>query len=741
MKKINLLFLALLLRGIAFCQSDTTNFGFERTAKGGLLPDDWIQWGTGYVLKTDTTVKAGGKNSVLIQPLGEKLPNTFGCVAYAIPAMFGAKEIELRARLKFSDVTLGNIGLLLRFDGQSGILGSKNMHDQDIQGSRDWATYSIKMPYPSGAKTIFIGAILSGTGKMWADDFEVLLDGKDIRESEIIQRKDYKAYHDKEFDKGSGITKFALTETRTDDLVLLCKVWGFLKYYHPAVAAGEYNWDYELFRILPKILESTDQRQRNIMLNDWCLRLGKFEKATHEQKKKEVKIQPDFSWIDGKSLGRELTSTLNEVKTAKKLDEHYYIGLAEKVGNPVFKNENSYHSINYADAGVRLVALFRYWNMINYYFPYKNLISENWNDVLKRSIKAFVEAEDDLSYKLAVLSLIAAVHDTHANIWGNDDTLDEYRGRNVSPLEITFVEGKAVVTGYLNQALGEKSGLKVGDIIENIEGQPVADIVKNRLPLTPASNYPTQLRDIAATLLRSNKQSIAIRYSNGQESFNKQLDVYPNTKVNVYARFQKKDSTFRFINPDIGYLYPGTLTNEALPKIMAHVSRTKGLIIDFRCYPKEFTVFTLSAYLLPAAKSFVKFTIGSLDTPGLFSFREGPKIGGSNPDHYKGKVVILINETTQSSAEYHTMAFRVAPRATVIGSTTAAADGNVSRIYLPGSIITSISGIGIYYPDGTETQRIGIVPDIEVRPTIRGIRAGRDELLDKAIEVIRAEKP
>ncbi len=51
-----------------------------------------------------------------------------------------------------------------------------------------------------------------------------------------------------------------------------------------------------------------------------------------------------------------------------------------------------------------------------------------------------------------------------------------------------------------------------------------------------------------------------------------------------------------------------------------------------------------------------------------------------------------------------------------------------------------ISGIGIYYPDGKETQRIGIIPDLEISPTIAGVRAGKDELLDKAIEIISRAK-
>jgi C-terminal processing protease CtpA/Prc len=104
----------------------------------------------------------------------------------------------------------------------------------------------------------------------------------------------------------------------------------------------------------------------------------------------------------------------------------------------------------------------------------------------------------------------------------------------------------------------------------------------------------------------------------------------------------------------------------------------------------------------------------------------------------KEKLPSWSMKTTQRSAEYHTMAFRTAPNAKVFGSTTAGADGNVSEILLPGNISTMISGIGVYYPDGTETQRIGIVPDVEIKPTVEGIKNGKDEVLDKALEWIKS---
>ena len=77
-----------------------------------------------------------------------------------------------------------------------------------------------------------------------------------------------------------------------------------------------------------------------------------------------------------------------------------------------------------------------------------------------------------------------------------------------------------------------------------------------------------------------------------------------------------------------------------------------------------------------------------------------------------------------------------APNVKCIGSQTSGADGNVSNIPLPGGYYVRMTGLGVFYPDGRETQRIGIVPDIEVNPTIEGIKNKKDEVLERAIEYI-----
>jgi hypothetical protein len=740
MKKTALILTLSLFSYFAFCQTENKtdfNFGFEKISKKGQLPDNWINLGTkDYKLKVDSIEKHSGEKSLSIELIGTNIDKSFGACGYSIPAIYKGNQIELRAYMKLQNVENGQVGLMLRIDGPNGSLKFDNMMEKNIHGTSDWTSYSIVLPLPENAKKIFIGPILQGIGKLWIDDVQLLIDGEDIGKAKLKEQK--KADIDKEFDKGSNITISNLTPAKIEDLAILGKVWGFLKYYHPVIAKGDYNWDYELFRILPKVLESQSYKERNEILSKWILSLGEVTIETHDKiEDSAIKITPDFSWINNSKFGEELTKQLLAIRDAKRGNENYYLGFVQGVGNPQFNNERSYNNVlPNPDAGYRLLSLYRYWNVIQYLYPYKNLFKENWNDVLTEFLPKFINTTGELDYKLTVLALIARIHDTHANIWGNDETLQAYKGANYAPINVKFIENQAIVTGFIKTKSGNAPELQKGDIIVRVNNKSLDKIIQEKLSITPASNYSTQLRDIARDLLRTNDSVLNITYKRGNSIFPLTLKCYSPKNINVYENYYKKDTCFKFITPEIGYVYPGTIKNKYLPKIISEVQKAKGLIIDLRCYPSEFIVFSLGEYLMPDSISFVKFSNTSLNTPGLFTYTKALTVGKSNKEYFKGKVIILVNETTQSQAEYTTMALRVAPNATVVGSTTAGADGNVSQFTLPGGINTMISGIGVYYPDGKETQRIGMIPDIVIKPTIKGIKQDRDELLEKAIELI-----
>ena len=548
---------------------------------------------------------------------------------------------------------------------------------------------------------------------------------------------------DNAFDTGSGIVITAADKLQIENLTNLGMLWGFLKYYHPAVRLGTYNWDAELFRILPKILSVHAKQDANTILETWVDSLGLPDVCTtcHPPKAdSSVKLMPGYgNLFTPGNLSTTLIKKLNYIKDNNHADYNYYVQLAPGIGNPIFDTENPYRKMVYPDAGYRLLALFRYWNIIQYFYPYKYLVGENWNKVLPAFIPSFINAKDTTQYLLTCLKLIGRIHDSHANIWSTHEALNRYFGKYYAPVQAKFIEDKLVVTGYYNDEFAKTEQLKVGDIISKIDNVPVDALVKKYLDVTPASNYTTQLRGMPnGRLLRGNNEMVSLEIIRDGKSMPVEIQYVSPDKLNLAKDYNPSphDSSYKIIDDNIGYVFPGRYKNKQLDRIKKTFENTKGIVVDMRCYPSEFMPFTFGDYIKPSASPLVKFTSGSVSIPGLFAFQPPLSNGEDNPGYYKGPIVIIVNDLTQSQAEYTTMAFQTAPDVTVIGSTTAGADGNVSQIMLPGGVSTRISGLGVYYPDGTETQRKGIKIDIVMKPTIEGIKNGKDELLEKAIEII-----
>ena len=164
-------------------------------------------------------------------------------------------------------------------------------------------------------------------------------------------------------------------------------------------------------------------------------------------------------------------------------------------------------------------------------------------------IPTFASARNATDYSLAGRAIIARVHDTHANIWGRNNALKDYFGNYAPPVQAKFIENKLVVTGYYSDTLFIKEKLKVGDIITKINGQPVEQLVKNYLYITPASNYETQLRDLPyRSLLHSRQDSLTLELERNHKTLvvsvhcidadhvNYAIDFNPNPNDSSYAR-------------------------------------------------------------------------------------------------------------------------------------------------------------------------------------------------------------
>jgi C-terminal processing protease CtpA/Prc len=527
----------------------------------------------------------------------------------------------------------------------------------------------------------------------------------------------------------------SLTTVQVENLVLLGKVWGFAKYHHPRITRGQVDWDLELRRVLPSVLSARGHESALSAITEWLVILGTPETCQPCAVLPDAaQLKPDVDWIrDERKLGHALSVWLVTSYQNRRTDNSQrYVTFVPNVGNPIFTNETEYKEA-LPSHDLRLLGLYRFWNIIEYWFPYRDVMQENWDTVLREFVRRVWMSDTQDAYRLSMMALIARVHDGHANLWSSLDVRPP-TGSYSLPVILRFVEGKAVVTGFANDTLGAASGLRVGDVILRIGGDRVDSLVTAWAPLYAASNQAARLRDMARAITRGPSGRVRVIAERNGSKVEVEAERFAQARLDPRAGFTHDlpGETFQRLTKDVAYLKLSSVSNAQAGDYIGRAEGAKVLVIDIRNYPREFMVFSLGSHLVSEKTDFARFTASDAANPGAFLWTPPISLYPQEP-RFAGSVVILIDETSQSQAEYTAMAFRSARNALVVGSTTAGADGNVSRIPLPGGLISMISGIGVFYPDRKPTQRVGIVPELMVQPTIAGIREGRDEVLEAAV--------
>lgn len=670
---------------------------------------------------------------------GEQKSNPQTVIEQCVKIDFQGKSIQLQGDLRTRNVK-GEAGLWLKEYTASGkLLVKKGLGAGTLHGTNTWKRYTVDLPRKRQAQVMVFGAILKGAGTAWVSHLQLNVDGKPISESPRITTINDT---DREFDNGSGIKIGKLSKVQIANLVTLGKVWGFLKYYDPTVTSGHRQWDYALFRILPKILAAPDLKTANAAMLGWIKALGPLPKCGPCVKlnHKNLQLKPDLDWIgNAQKLGNALSGELHLIYTDRRKGEQFYVNLASNSGNPVFQHERSYKTIKFPDAGFQLLALYRFWNIVEYWYPYRNIIGENWDKVLSDYIPKLALATSRKAYIRQLMALIAEVHDNHANLWSALQ-LRPPTGKCHLPVHLRFIQDQPVVTGFADGAGASTYGLHPGDVITRLNGKAVPKLLAKWAPYYGASNQAGLHRQLARYMTRGACGNTKVGFHRNGRSMTARLKRVPIMRADKAPPSSALPGpTFRLLSPQVAYLKLSTVKAANVANYIRRAAGTKGLIIDIRNYPHQFVALKLGSLLVDRPTPFVRFTNGDLTTPGAFHWTRPLDLKPGKP-HYGGKVVILVNQNTQSQAEYTTMAFKADPRAIVVGNTTAGADGNISGVSLPGGLFAAISGLGVFYPDKQPTQRIGIVPDIVVRPSIAGIRAGDDPLLDRAIRLIVGPK-
>lgn len=544
---------------------------------------------------------------------------------------------------------------------------------------------------------------------------------------------------------GFSMTSDDLSDPRVPgNLETLCRVWGYAKYHHPVFCDTlcRVDVDSALFALLPKVVHA-DRDTRNRHLLDWVRSLGAY---TPNRVECEQTLAPydlvetaDLGWTaDTVLLGGELSKLLQDLRYAER-DENYYLRMGTMENGPGYhylslRNERSYPT-QQMDSGLNLLTLFRLWNVIEYYAPNRSLTLHPWEEVLTSYIPRMGVETDPVRFSRLYFRLIRELNDGHAYA-----PIEMLFGQRMLPVWPLQAEGRLFV-GH-----SDDSALKRGDEVLAIDGEPISERLELLREYASRSNEASLRQALRYYGLCTRRDTAEVVRRRAGACDTLRVATVPYGSVSpIYDPAQLAQPPFRLLTDSVGYIYAGTFSREHLAEVGQTLPRTRALIIDLRTYPLKVdgALIALIGQSLRTESVVVRQALyQTLALPGLFYrqeqwlFEDFGEVAARCTEPYKGRVILLVDEMTQSNPEFQAMAFQSCPQTLTIGSPTSGANGSIVWIPLPGQM-TSFSGIGALYPDGTQPQTVGVRLDVEVLPTAEGLQAGRDEVLERALELAR----
>lgn len=531
------------------------------------------------------------------------------------------------------------------------------------------------------------------------------------------------------FSQDSISTRLSVFEV--DKIANYVKIWGFLKFYHPNVAKGQFDWDEEFMSNLKLVNTAINKDELSEVYRNWLKRIGPIKEYKERQNLKVEYFTEnlDLSWInENLFFDTEVSKLLKDIKINRFQGDSYYIKKG-KNGNVEITNEGVSKFNGLPNLEERLLYLCKYWNSVEYFYPYKYLADVDWEDVLKEMIQKFYLVENEIDFDLLMLETVVKTDDGHG-VFKTKNTI-KYFGDLFFPANIKLISSEAVVSSIPNDSIGKLNDLRIGDVVKEINGEKINDIIHRKYKYLHGSNQTAKLRDTYYFLTNGSSDSVNIKILRSNVLLDKNIRRYNYDFIHGILNEKKK---FRILDNNIGYINMESLNIKDVNIVMDKLMDTKGLIIDLRNYPK-FIPYQLAGRFVKNEVEAIKILVPDLTYPGRFVF-EKPITVKPVKKYYDKKVVLLVNENTQSRAEFCAMLFQASPNVITVGSKTAGANGNVTFFNFSSQNKSLISGTGVYYSDNKVSQRNGVKIDVKVEPTLLGIQELRDEQFLKAIDVL-----
>lgn len=563
------------------------------------------------------------------------------------------------------------------------------------------------------------------------------------------------------------------TDLKVQDIETLARLYGYTRWFHPSDEAQEIDWDKfailavkkvgntkstkELQNVLlalfspvvqglqiyhanrpevfnPNILLSPDQNSKLVAWQHFGVYLNEnsnIYKSTRVNGKdtytgKLFDRMPQFGEVTKESIGNNLicvvplTLQTNNASTYPKTEA----SVLAKLKSEISSINDSYESNSIVNIASVIIA----WNVLQHFFPYFDVIDTDWNNVLRETLKSALIDNQQKDFWVTLSKMIAKLNDGHGVVYGEQ----MYH----LPIRTEFIENEIVITASNDAAL------KRGDIIKTINGKPamkVLDEMEEIISGSPHLRKHRALNVLGSTLYSGERTLFEIERDGGKQNVTV-LNSYTGKSIFFNPIDYREYLSETIVEIESGIYYvnmTNSMESDFVQKIDV-LANAKAVIYDTRG-GQRLSFSQIVPYLTMEPVASTWWNVPQTVYPDRKKMEFSKSNWGIYPKqpYFKSRSIIINVPSVVSAGETMMSIIDCYNLATTVGEPTAGCNGNVNYINLPCKYRVMWTGMRVLKHDGSQLYLKGFQPDYPVNKSIRAIREGRDEYLEKAMEIAR----
>ncbi len=519
---------------------------------------------------------------------------------------------------------------------------------------------------------------------------------------------------------------------RDRELFYIAKVYGLIEY-----KSTYYKEQYAYELLYPLLQEVVEGPVSIKSFND------KLQKA----------LQRELARIGAKTRRDSLLTTYEEVWVQKSSDvtqeskmllgrlAHAYTQIdktsasfaTDNKPKGLIRRRGSYRDLDWRNPLNRLIGLFDFYAFVYYFYPNRQLLEQPWDLSLQQAIPMFLQADNEVDYHKAIRYITARLNDSHASHSTAMDTL--LFGERRAGFRMRALSGRWFV--YSKRSANYPTNVRVGDEVLSVNSIPIKQLSDSLALFVSASNASTRDKFLNNAILSTPQESFVLKIRRNKDTLevkekSEHMDYFNSLKLEEEGKMKPQ-----WLNDSVAYWHLASAKQDNVESFYRQVCNAQYIILDLRCYPYQSSFWELSKCFIPKTENFSYIVYPDSQRPGEFKYiagLPGPHHLGSE-NYYKGNVILIVDNQTESFSEYLCMMLQKNPKAITVGTSSSGANGNVHLYEFPGGVMTFLTGLGVLDSNYSPMNGRGVKIDVPILFDANTIPANVDPYLSKAIEL------